>query len=58
MKIKKVAKQCMQAFRVSEDYDSDSDASDDDNKTYRKGKKQVSKLLAASSLFKVEDKLI
>ena len=45
-------------FRISEDYDSDSDASDSDNKIYRKGYKAVVKHLKAQSVFETEDKII
>lgn len=45
LKVKKLAKQISNCFRLSEDFDSDSDASDDDNKLYRKGTKSVIKLL-------------
>ena len=47
--MKKVAKELLKVFRLSEDYDSDSDASDDENKVYRKGYKRVVKNLEKSS---------
>ena len=39
MKAKKLPKTVGKIFRLSEEFDSDSDASDKDNKTYRKGTK-------------------
>ena len=45
LKLKKVSKQLLNTFRLSEDYDSDSDASDEENKIYNKGSKAVGKLL-------------
>ena len=51
MKLKKLAKQCLKTFRLSEDYDSDSDVSDEDNKLYKKGTKHIAKLLKKSSVF-------
>ena len=53
VKAKKLAKQLMQTFRLSEDFDSDSDASDSENRAYRKGRKAVKKILASSSDLKV-----
>ena len=58
MKLKTLSKQLHKVFRLSEDYDSDSDASDADNKIYRKGYKAVSKHLKAESMFETEDKII
>lgn len=55
---KSVAKQLLQCFRLSEDYDSDSDASDEDNKKYHKGYKSIVKMLEKSSDFTTDDKLI
>ena len=48
----------LQVFRISEDYDSDSDASDDDNKFYKKGAKKISKVLKESLIFTFENKII
>ena len=55
VKAKKLAKQLMQTFRLSEDFDSDSDASDTENRAYRKGRKAVKKILASSSDLKVDE---
>ena len=54
LKAKKLARECLKVFRLSEDYDSDSDCSDDDNKAYRKGRHHVIKMFGKSDLLKLE----
>ena len=55
LKAKKLAKQLMQTFRLSEDFDSDSDASDSENAVYRQGRKAVVKLLTRSGEVSVDE---
>ena len=58
MKTKKLAKQLLNTFRLSEDFDSDSDASDDENKTFKSGKKAVLKLIKEHDSFVIDEKTI
>ena len=58
LKIKSLAKSLLQCFRLSEDYDSDSDASDDENKQYQKGYKSIEKILKKSEAFVIDSNLI
>lgn len=45
----------MAVFRISEDYDSDSDCSDAENSLYRKGVKKIAKKLQLSDIFVTND---
>ena len=54
-KTKTLAKSLLQVFRLSEDYDSDSDASDSDNEGYKKGYKTIVKKLVKSEKFQIND---
>ena len=58
LKLKSLSKKLLKTFRLSEDYDSDSDASDDENKLYAKGHKAISKHLKQRDEFVVDDKVI
>ena len=48
MKAQSLANQVRNCFRLSEDFDSDSDCSDNNNKLYRKGVKSIQKAFSKS----------
>lgn len=55
IKAKHLAKHLRNCFRLSEDFDSDSDCSDEDNKLYRKGVKSIQKVLAKSDKLVIDN---
>ena len=57
MKLKKLAKQLTQIYKMSEDFDSDSDASEDED-SWLADKKKVKKSLKKSGKFQVDGKMI
>ena len=57
MKLKTLAKQVRKIFRLSEEFDTDSDASDTDNQAYRGGKK-VRKMISKSPLLSVAEDVV
>ena len=57
MKLKKLTRQLTQIYKMSEDFDSDSDASEDEN-AWLADRKKVKKSLKRSEKFEVDGKMI